>query len=94
MPTYEYECNRCGHIIEEFKPISAPPRQRCPECRGKVTRLISGGMGIVFKGSGFYQTDSRPKQPGGGTESRPAAGDTTKSPSAGNDNSSGGKNKG
>jgi putative FmdB family regulatory protein len=59
MPTYEYECLRCDVITEEFKPISAPKRQRCPKCRGKVTRLISGGMGIHFKGSGFYVNDSR-----------------------------------
>lgn len=59
MPTYEYECTRCGLITEEFKPMSAPRRQRCPECRGKVERLISGGTGILFKGSGFYINDSR-----------------------------------
>jgi len=59
MPTYEYECTRCGHVCEEFKPVSAPRRQRCPLCRGKVVRLISGGLGVHFKGSGFYITDSR-----------------------------------
>ncbi len=63
MPTYEYECTRCGHICEEFKPISAPRRQRCPKCRSKVERLISGGVGIVFKGSGFYVNDARPGKP-------------------------------
>ncbi len=87
MPTYEYECTRCGLIFEEFKPMSAPRRERCPECRGKVERLISGGMGIVFKGSGFYKTDSRAKTVGdqassageGGTASgTPAANDTPK----------------
>ncbi|RKZ19868.1 zinc ribbon domain-containing protein [bacterium] len=61
MPTYEYECTRCGLITEEFKPISAPRRQRCPACRSKVERLISGGSGILFRGSGFYVTDSRAK---------------------------------
>ena len=61
MPTYEYECTRCGHVCEEFKPISAPKRQRCPKCRGKVERLISGGLGVHFKGSGFYVNDSRAK---------------------------------
>jgi putative FmdB family regulatory protein len=69
MPTYEYECTRCGHIIEEFKSMSAPRRQRCPECRGKVERLISGGMGVHFKGSGFYVTDSRAKRNSGETDS-------------------------
>jgi putative FmdB family regulatory protein len=69
MPTYEYQCTRCGKVSEEFKPISAPRRQRCPQCRGKVERLISGGMGVHFKGSGFYVTDSRGKM-GNGDKSR------------------------
>lgn len=59
MPTYEYECTKCHHVCEEFKPMNAPRRQRCPVCRGKVERLISGGSGIVFKGDGFYVNDSR-----------------------------------
>ncbi|MFH1843732.1 MAG: FmdB family zinc ribbon protein [bacterium] len=59
MPTYEYECQRCGHTFEEFKSMTAAPRQRCPLCQGKVQKLISGGVGILFKGSGFYATDSR-----------------------------------
>lgn len=59
MPTYEYECTRCGTITSEFKPMSAPRRQRCPACRGKVELLISGGLGVVFKGQGFYVNDSR-----------------------------------
>lgn len=59
MPTYEYECMRCGKITSEFKPMTAPRRQRCPSCRGKVELLISGGLGVVFKGDGFYINDSR-----------------------------------
>jgi putative FmdB family regulatory protein len=62
MPTYEYECTKCNHAFEEEAPITAPPRQRCPRCRGKVQRLISGGSGIVFRGAGFYINDSRPKR--------------------------------
>ncbi len=69
MPTYEYECQRCGHKFEEFQSITAAPRSRCPVCRGKVQRLIGGGIGIVFKGSGWYATDSRPRRPGGAAES-------------------------
>jgi putative FmdB family regulatory protein len=78
MPTYEYECTRCGEITEEFKPISAPRRQRCPVCRGKVERLLSGGSGILFKGSGFYVNDSRAKNtksPSGNPEAPAAAKD-------------------
>jgi len=75
MPTYEYECTKCGLVIEEFKSMSAPRRQRCPECRGKVQRLISGGSGVHFKGSGFYITDSKGKMSSGGkTESSPSSG--------------------
>ncbi len=73
MPTYEYECTRCGLVTEEFKPMSAPRRQRCPECRGKVTRLVSGGSGILFRGSGFYVTDSRAKKDAGGSSATSSA---------------------
>ena len=59
MPTYEYQCTRCGQLTSEFKPMSAPRRQRCPACRGKVELQISGGLGVVFKGDGFYINDSR-----------------------------------
>ena len=59
MPTYEYKCTQCGEVTSEFKPMSAPRRQRCPVCRCKVDLLITGGLGIVFKGEGFYVNDSR-----------------------------------
>ena len=61
MPTYEYECQKCGHQFEEFQSISADPLKSCVSkgCRGKVKRLISGGGGLLFKGSGFYITDYR-----------------------------------
>ncbi len=59
MPTYEYECTKCSYQFELDQKISAPPRKRCPKCRGKVMRLISGGGGIILKGSGFYVTDYR-----------------------------------
>ncbi len=75
MPTYEYECTACGLVFEEQRPITAPARQRCPRCRHKVKRLISGGSGIVFKGSGFYVTDSRGKK-----ESRQPAADQAPAP--------------
>ena len=57
MPTYEYECRKCGHRFEKFQPITASPQKTCPKCKGRVARLLSGGAGIIFKGSGFYQTD-------------------------------------
>lgn len=59
MPTYEYECNKCSHRFEKLQSITAQPLKRCPKCRGKLRRIIHGGAGLVFKGSGFYATDSR-----------------------------------
>ena len=59
MPTYEYQCTKCGHTFEAFQPITARPLARCPKCGGSVKRLINGGMGVIFKGSGFYSTDNK-----------------------------------
>lgn len=62
MPTYEYECTSCRHRFEEFQSITAKPLETCPKCGRKVKRLIGNGGGIIFKGSGFYQTDYRSKE--------------------------------
>jgi len=60
MPTYEYECRSCGHRYERFQPITARPTKKCPECgRRTAVRLIGTGSSIIFKGSGFYETDYR-----------------------------------
>ena len=59
MPVYEYECLECGKVFEEFQSFSDKPVSQCPFCKGKVKRLISKGVGLVFKGSGFYSTDYR-----------------------------------
>ena len=60
MPTYEYQCPDCNHEFEQFQLISAPPIKTCPNCgKNKVKRLIGCGSGVIFKGSGFYQTDYR-----------------------------------
>src|SRR5690348_3402879 len=67
MPTYEYRCEKCGHEFEAFQSISAAPLKNCPEdlCarkkwgRGRVTKKISAGAGLLFKGGGFYITDYR-----------------------------------
>jgi len=60
MPTYDYECAKCGHTFEKFQSIKAPAIRKCPAC-GELTvrRLIGAGAGVIFKGSGFYQTDYR-----------------------------------
>ncbi len=60
MPTYDYQCQNCGHSFELFQQMSAPVKKKCKEC-GKLTlkRLIGSGSAVVFKGSGFYETDYR-----------------------------------
>ncbi len=59
MPTYEYECTKCGYVFEKFHGMLDAPVKRCPKCRCKVRKLLGTGAGILFKGSGFYQTDYR-----------------------------------
>ena len=60
MPTYDYICNECGEMFEHFQAMSSKPltqRPSCEQANCNVTRLISGGTGLIFKGTGFYQTD-------------------------------------
>ena len=62
MPTYDYSCNECGHTFEKFQSMSDTPVKICPLCHGSVRRLVSGGTGIIFKGSGYYFTDYKKKK--------------------------------
>jgi putative FmdB family regulatory protein len=60
MPTYDYECDACQHAFELFQGINDAKKKKCPECgKLKLRRLIGTGAAVVFKGSGFYQTDYR-----------------------------------
>lgn len=60
MPTYDYQCDACGHEFELFQGINDPVKRKCPECgKQKLRRLFGAGAAIVFRGSGFYQTDYR-----------------------------------
>jgi len=60
MPTYEYICENCGYEFEQFQSITAKPLRKCPKCGDKdLKRLIGAGSGLIFKGSGFYETDYR-----------------------------------
>ena len=74
MPTYEYVCRKCEHRFEKFQSMTAKPIRKCPSC-GKtgVQRLIGAGAGIIFKGSGFYQTDYRSDSYKKGSESEKKA---------------------
>ncbi len=63
MPTYDYECDACDHKFELFQSITAKHIRKCPECgKLKIKRLIGTGSTIIFKGSGFYQTDYRSEE--------------------------------
>ena len=57
MPNYEYECISCGYRFEQFQGINDSPIDTCPKCGEKVRRIISGGGGVIFKGTGFHATD-------------------------------------
>lgn len=60
MPTYDYECDACEHTFEVFQTITSAPKRKCPKCgKMKLRRLFGTGAAVVFKGSGFYQTDYR-----------------------------------
>jgi putative FmdB family regulatory protein len=60
MPTYEYKCENCGHNFDEFQAMSDPPLKKCPQCgKRKLRRVFGAGAAVLFKGSGFYQTDYR-----------------------------------
>jgi putative FmdB family regulatory protein len=69
MPTYDYVCDACGHEFEEFQSITEPVLRKCPECKKqKLRRLFGTGAAVVFKGSGFYQTDYRSESYKSGAE--------------------------
>ena len=84
MPTYEYECPE-GHVFEKFQKMTDKPRAKCPVCGRAATRKISGGAGLVFKGSGFYITDygkdgkgpRKPEPEKPAAESKPESGGKT-----------------
>jgi putative FmdB family regulatory protein len=81
MPTYEYECQKCGHHYELYQSIKDGPKRTCPKCRGRVKRLLGTGAGLIFKGSGFYSTDYRtPSYAEGAKKDSPAPATPAASP--------------
>ena len=79
MPTYDYECDACGHEFELFQGINDPVQRKCPKCNKlKLRRLFGTGAAVVFKGSGFYETDYR-------SESYKKGAEKDKPPSEGGD---------
>ena len=88
MPTYDYQCDACGHEFELFQSINDSVKRKCPECRKlKLRRLFGTGAAVVFKGSGFYQTDYR-------SESYKKAAEKDKKPSKEKSSDSKSKSKG
>lgn len=99
MPTYDYVCDACGHSFEAFESIKADPQSICPSCKvDKLRRRIGPGAAVIFKGSGFYQTDYRsdsykkaakadqPAAPAStSSDSKPAAGSSTSASTGGSD---------
>lgn len=61
MPTYDYECSKCKNIFEVFQRMSDKPVSKCPKCGGRSERHIAAGSGVIFKGTGFYETDYKRK---------------------------------
>jgi putative FmdB family regulatory protein len=60
MPTYDYECKNCGHFFEYFQSMADDPLTTCPDCHTEsLKRLVGGGLGVIFKGSGFYVNDAK-----------------------------------
>ena len=79
MPTYDYECDACGHTFELFQSISESVKKKCPECKkSKLRRLFGTGGAIVFKGSGFYETDYRSESYKKGKKAADKAKDSSK----------------
>jgi len=94
VPTYQYACTECGHQLEAVQSFSDAPLTECPACQGRLRKLFNS-VGIVFKGSGFYRTDSRNTgSNGGSTTSDSTKSGATSSSSNGGANSSGSANGG
>jgi putative FmdB family regulatory protein len=80
MPTYDYECDACHHKFELFQSINDPVQRKCPECKkSKLRRLFGTGAAIMFKGSGFYQTDYRSESYKKGASAETKAGESNSS---------------
>src|SRR5690349_15081575 len=97
MPTYDYVCDACNHSFELFQSMSDPVKKKCPECgKSKLRRLFGTGAAIVFKGSGFYQTDYRSEsyKKGAAAEKTSGSGDGKSSESKSSDSKSSGGSSG
>ena len=94
MPTYDYQCKKCDHAWEMFQSITAKPIRKCPEC-GKLSakRVIGPGAGVIFKGSGFYQTDYRSDSYKKGADAAKKATESASKSDSGSDSKSSSKSE-
>jgi len=93
MPTYDYECKSCGYNFEVFQSFMDSPVKKCPECGKAVRRLIGGGAGVIFKGSGFYVTDSRKSSSAKSTSTKSSDSSATNAGKSESSSSSGSSDK-
>ena len=93
MPTYQYACRECGHAFEQVQSFSDDTLTDCPECQGRL-RKVFNAVGVVFKGSGFYRTDSRKKESSSETAASPAKADSAPATPAASSASSSGSSSG
>jgi putative FmdB family regulatory protein len=91
MPTYEYECQACGHRFDVLQKITDEPLTKCPSChRSRLKRLIGAGLGVIFKGSGFYTTDYK-RSGANGSSSRKSESKSDSAPDTGGESKTEGK---
>jgi putative FmdB family regulatory protein len=95
MPTYDYQCDACDHKFELYQGINDPKKKKCPECgKLKLRRLLGTGAAVVFKGSGFYQTDYRSDSyHKAKAADKPSEGKSSDGKSGGSDSKTGAKGK-
>ena len=93
MPTYQYACRECGHAFEQVQSFSDDALTDCPECEGRL-RKVFNAVGVVFKGSGFYRTDSRGKDSSAETAAAPAKADAAPAAASSSSPSSSGSSSG
>ncbi len=93
MPTYQYACRECGHAFEQVQSFSDDALTDCPECEGRL-RKVFNAVGVVFKGSGFYRTDSRGKDSSSEPAATPAKADAAPAAASSSSSSSSGSSSG
>ena len=92
MPTYEYRCKDCGEHLEVVQAFTDDPLAECPACKGQL-RKVFGNIGITFKGSGFYKTDSRTRSTAAKSDAKSSDGKSESSPSEKSDSKSDSKSE-